>query len=61
MRTQEKADLVKDAFPSVRIVLGNLDDAELLKEEAAKADIVLRTTEENSRQFRPSFSVNERL
>jgi len=33
---------VKKAFPNVRIVLGGNDDSELLKEEAAKADIVLR-------------------
>jgi N-acetyl-gamma-glutamylphosphate reductase len=42
VRTQEKADIVKKAFPNVRIVLGGNDDSELLKEEAAKADIVLR-------------------
>jgi len=42
VRTQEKADLVKKAFPHVRIVLGDLDNADLLKEEASKADIVLR-------------------
>lgn len=42
VRTQEKADIVKKAYPSVRIVLGGLDDFDILKEEAAKADIVLR-------------------
>jgi hypothetical protein len=42
VRTQEKADVVKKAFPNVRTVLGGNDDSELLKEEAAKADIVLR-------------------
>ena len=42
VRTQEKANTVKKAYPSVRIVLGGLDDSDLLKDEAAKADIVLR-------------------
>lgn len=42
VRTQEKADTVKKAFPNVRIVLGGNDDSEVLKEEAAKADVVLR-------------------
>ena len=42
VRTQEKADIVKKAFPNVRIVLGGNDDSDLLKEEAAKADVVLR-------------------
>lgn len=42
VRTQEKADIVKKAFPNVRIVLGGNDDSDILKEEAAKADIVLR-------------------
>jgi hypothetical protein len=43
VRTQEKADIVKKAFPNVRIVLGGNDDSDLLKEEATKADVVLRT------------------
>ena len=43
VRTQEKADIVKKAYPNIRIVLGGLDDSDILKEEAAKADIVLRT------------------
>lgn len=42
VRTKEKADLVQKAYPSVRIALGGLDDGEILKEESAKADIVLR-------------------
>lgn len=42
VRTQDKADIVKKAYPNVRIVLGGLDDSDLLKEEAAKADVVLR-------------------
>lgn len=42
VRTQQKADVVKKAYPSARIVLGDLDNSAVLKEEAAKADIVLR-------------------
>ena len=44
VRTQDKADIVTKQYPSVRIVLGGLDDSELLEKEAAWADIVLRTT-----------------
>jgi N-acetyl-gamma-glutamylphosphate reductase len=42
VRAKEKGDIVKKAYPEVRIVLGGLDDAKVLEEEAAKADIVLR-------------------
>lgn len=42
VRTQDKADTVKKAFPNVRIVLGGNDDSDIIKAEAAKADIVLR-------------------
>lgn len=42
VRTEEKASLVRKAYPSIRIVLGGLDDSDLLKREAAEADIVLR-------------------
>ena len=42
VRSQEKADRVKKAYPSLRIVLGDLDDYDTLNEESARADIVLR-------------------
>ncbi len=42
VRSKDKAEAVRKAFPNVRIVLGGLDDSETLEEEAAKADIVLR-------------------
>ncbi len=42
VRSKEKGDAVKKAYPNVRIVLGGLDDSKILEEEAAKADIVLR-------------------
>lgn len=43
VRTKEKAKSVTDAFPDVRIVIGSLDDSDTLKEEASKADVVIRT------------------
>jgi hypothetical protein len=33
---------VAAAFPKIRLVYGTLDDASILEEEAARADIVLR-------------------
>ena len=42
VRSKDKADIVQKAYPSVRIVLGGLDDAETLRAECARADIVLR-------------------
>lgn len=42
VRSQEKADKVRAAYPKINIVLGGLDDSSLLEEEAAKADVVLR-------------------
>lgn len=44
VRSKDKAETVKKAFPDVRIILGGLDDSEILEEESAKADVVLRTT-----------------
>jgi len=49
VRTKEKGDKVKEAFPNVRIVLGGLDDSDLLEEESAKADIVLRKSAVSTR------------
>jgi hypothetical protein len=43
VRTDEKAKKVKEAYPSVKIVLGDLDASDVLEREAAEADIVLRT------------------
>jgi hypothetical protein len=40
---EEKAQPVKEAFPNIRIVLGDLDNSKVLEEEAAKADVVIRT------------------
>jgi hypothetical protein len=44
VRDTSKNETIKAAFPSVRIVNGELDDFELLKKEAADADIVVRTS-----------------
>ncbi|USP76438.1 non-ribosomal peptide synthetase [Curvularia clavata] len=45
VRTKEKAKSVTDAFPDVRIVIGSLDDSDILKEEASKADVVIHTAD----------------
>ncbi|KAK6864046.1 hypothetical protein PG990_006514 [Apiospora arundinis] len=45
VRTQEKADKVKTQYPNATIILGDLNDSELLREQAAKADIVLHTAD----------------
>jgi hypothetical protein len=42
VRTQDKADQVKKAYPNVHIVLGDLDNSKVLEEEAAKANVVIR-------------------
>lgn len=44
IRTQDKADKVKQTYPNIRAVLGGLDDSKLLEDEAAKADVVIRTS-----------------
>lgn len=42
VRSEEKGKPVKKAFADVRLVIGDLDSAEVLEEEAAKADVVIR-------------------
>jgi N-acetyl-gamma-glutamylphosphate reductase len=42
VRTEDKAKTVKEAYPNVKIVLGDLEASSILEEQAAKADIVLR-------------------
>lgn len=42
VRSAEKAEQVRARYPFVRVVIGNLDNFDLLKREAADADIVLR-------------------
>jgi nucleoside-diphosphate-sugar epimerase len=45
IRTQDKADKVKAAYPHIRVVLGGLDDATLLEDEAARADVVIHAAD----------------
>jgi nucleoside-diphosphate-sugar epimerase len=42
VRTAEKGKSVTDKFPKVKTVQGDNDSSDLLKEEASKADIVIR-------------------
>lgn len=42
VRTPEKGKQVTSKFPKVRIVQGDNDSTDLLKEESSKADIVIR-------------------
>lgn len=42
VRDREKGVQVAKAHPSVRLVYGDLDDTELMEEEASKVDIVCR-------------------
>jgi len=42
IRSEDKAAIVRKAYPAAQVVLGGLDDSKLLEQEAAKADIVLR-------------------
>ena len=41
IRDSVKGSMVKDRYPEVRIVQGDLDDAELIEHESKNADIVL--------------------
>lgn len=43
IRTQDKADTVKKSYPSLHPVIGGLDDSDIIVEQAAKADVVIRT------------------
>jgi N-acetyl-gamma-glutamylphosphate reductase len=42
VRTKEKGKKVQDTYPNVHLVYGDLDDYDVIKEQAAKADIVIR-------------------
>lgn len=41
VRDQARGNSLKASYPSVRLVYGTLDDADILETEAAKAEIVL--------------------
>jgi hypothetical protein len=42
VRDSAKVSAIEEAFPNVRTVLGDLDNSELLTNEAANTSIVLR-------------------
>lgn len=42
IRSEEKAKQVTSKYPGVNIAIGDLDSYDLIKEQAAKNDIVLR-------------------
>lgn len=44
LRDSEKAAAISKVFPDVRVVLGDLEAAALIEEEAAKADVVISKT-----------------
>ncbi|KAK8249835.1 putative nucleoside-diphosphate-sugar epimerase [Phyllosticta capitalensis] len=45
VRDDAKAQQVKAKYPNLRIVKGTLDDYDVIKEEASKADIVIHTAD----------------
>ncbi|KAE8373960.1 hypothetical protein BDV26DRAFT_54216 [Aspergillus bertholletiae] len=45
IRTEDKARQVREKYPKVRVVLGDLDDAAKVTQEAAWADIVIHTAD----------------
>lgn len=42
VRSESKAQKVQSKYPNARIVLGSLDDSDIVRREAEWADIVLR-------------------
>jgi uncharacterized protein YbjT (DUF2867 family) len=42
VRTKEQQKKIASKYPAVETVIGDLDSAEVLKAEAAKADVILR-------------------
>lgn len=45
VRNRETARGISDTFPTIRTVVGDLDDAELVEREASEANVVLRMFE----------------
>lgn len=43
-RDSAKASILKQAYPDIRIVEGDLDSADVLENEARNADVVFRTS-----------------
>ena len=42
VRDAKKGDVVKQAYPDLKIVHGSLDDIDLIRSQAESADVVLR-------------------
>lgn len=51
IRSKAHGETVKQRYPNIRIVLGQLDDYEIIKHEASQADIVLRGYQHDSRRI----------
>lgn len=43
VRDSDRGAVVAAAYPKIRLVYGTLDDAQVLEEESARADIVIRS------------------
>lgn len=54
--SEEKGKPVKDAFPKVRLVIGDLDSSDLIEAEAAKADVVIRRSTPHPTSTDPNLS-----
>jgi hypothetical protein len=50
VRTSANGALVASEYPKVRLVFGDLDNAALLQEESAKADVVLHTADSSDHE-----------
>ncbi|KAF7947764.1 hypothetical protein EAE96_008843 [Botrytis aclada] len=51
VRNSDRGAPVAAAFPKVRLVYGTLEDAAILEEEAAKADVVLHTADSSDHEI----------
>lgn len=57
LRDSGKAAAISKVFPDVRVVLGDLDDAALIEEEASKADVIISKTLSLTAENTPAYSV----
>lgn len=42
VRTEKQAEIIRDTWPAIETVLGDLDNYHLLVEQGKRADVVLR-------------------
>lgn len=42
IRSEERATKILEKYPTVRVIIGSLDDSDILVREASHADIVIR-------------------